>query len=126
MTARIVAVLLVCSLCAPAAFAAPAAASPDATDVAADAALAQNATVSNVTLSGAGVYENPHDDGTYVWRGEATDVTATVQTANTSSQNYEVCVDLPSAAEGERELACTNPRIDGNTTQDVTLTVSSW
>lgn len=127
MTARIVPILLVCLLCVPAALTAPATANASRIDATADASLAaENASVSNVTLSGTGVYENPHDNGTYVWQGEPSNITATVQTGNTSSRNYEACVNLPSAAEDERELVCTSSRIPGNTTQTVTLTVTSW
>ena len=125
-THRIVAALLVGLLCALA-FAAPAAAGSASSGAIGNATVdGQNASVSNVTLSGADVYENPHDNGTYVWQNGTATVNATVQTGNVSTQNYEVCVSLPSAPEDERQLVCKILRLDGNRTQTVSLRVPSW
>jgi len=113
MNARLAALLVVCAMLAPIAVAAPAAADGPA--------VTNTSAVTTPTFSGPGVYHAP-DGTTYLWRGDTTNITATVH-ANTSS-SYGVCAVLPSA--DTKPQACTSVHLDANQTRNVTVSVSKW
>jgi hypothetical protein len=125
MKARLVVLLLVCVVVAPAAVATTGVAADDPA-TASQPTPETNVTVSDVTFSGPGVYRPPDSTETYLWRGATTNVTVTVRTGNVSERFYDACVYLPSAPEGAREIACGGASVPGNSTRQVTVPVEGW